>query len=85
MIARAMIGKKSFSVGPPFTQATTPAGALTRIEAKISSEMPLPIPRLVIISPMYMRSVVPAVSVTTIRTKRPAFASRMPWRWNRYA
>ena len=85
MIAIAMIGKKSFSVGPPLTQATTPAGALTRIDAKMRSEIPLPMPRLVISSPMYMRSVVPAVSVTTIRTKRPAFASRMPCRWNRYA
>ena len=34
-----------------------------RIEAKIRSEMPLPMPRLVISSPIHIRSVVPAVSV----------------------
>ena len=44
-----------------------------RIEAKISSEMPLPMPRFVISSPIHISSVVPAVSVTTISTSRPAF------------
>ena len=34
--------------------------------------MPLPIPRFVISSPIHMSSVVPAVSVTTIRTIRPS-------------
>ena len=57
-----MIGKNSFSVAPPLTQAMTPAGALTRIDAKISSEIPLPTPRLVISSPNHMRSVVPAAT-----------------------
>ena len=45
-----------------------PAGAEARIDAKISSEMPLPIPRFVISSPIHISSVVPAVSVMTIRT-----------------
>ena len=47
--------------------------------------MPFPIPRFVISSPIHMRSSVPAVSVTTISTIRPEFASSAPWRWNRYA
>ena len=42
----ATIGKKSFSTGPPLTQALIPAGAAVRIEAKIRSEMPLPIAAL---------------------------------------
>ena len=62
-----------------------PAGAETRIEAKISSEMPLPIPRFVISSPIHISSVVPAVSVMTISTMRPEFAFSAPWRLNRYA
>ena len=66
-----MSGKNSFSIGPPLYQALIPAGALARIEAKISSEMPLPTPRFVISSPIHMSSVVPAVSVRTIRTSRP--------------
>ena len=56
----ATIGKKSFSIGPPLIQALIPAGAEVRIEAKISSEMPLPMPRLVISSPIHISSVVPA-------------------------
>ena len=48
-----------------------PAGAEVRIEAKISSEIPLPIPRLVICSPIHISSVVPAVSVMMISTSRP--------------
>ena len=74
----ATSGKKSFSIGPPFRYALIPAGADVRIEAKISSEIPLPMPRFVISSPMYIRSVVPAVSVTTISTRRPGFAGSAP-------
>ena len=44
-----------------------PAGAEVRIEAKMSSEMPLPIPRFVISSPIHMSSTVPAVSEITMR------------------
>ena len=79
----AMSGKKSFSIGPPSIQARIASGARSRIEAKIRSEMPLPTPRFVISSPIHISSVVPAVSVTTIRTRRPAFAVRTPWRWKR--
>src|SRR6266536_817371 len=39
--AMPTIGKKSFSIGPPLIQAVTPAGAVERMEAKMSSEMPL--------------------------------------------
>ena len=80
---RATIGKKSFSTGVPFSQAWMPAGAEVRIEAKMSSEIPLPIPRLVICSPIHMRRVVPAVSVTMISTSRPVSSLRPPVRWNR--
>ena len=66
-------------------QAFTPAGADVRIEAKISSEMPLPIPRLVISSPIHISSVVPAVSVITISTIRPESMFSAPWRLKRYA
>ena len=58
----AMSGKKSFSIGPPFHQAAMPIGAPTRIDAKMRIEMPLPMPRFVMSSPIHMRSTVPAVS-----------------------
>ena len=45
-----------------------PAGALVRIEAKISRLMPLPMPRWVISSPIHISSVAPAVSVMTTST-----------------
>ena len=64
-----MIGKDSFWKVPELAQARTPTGSETRIEAKISSDWPLPIPRCVINSPIHIRMVVPAVSVTTIRMK----------------
>ncbi len=85
MIARAISGKKSFSIGPPFHQAAIPIGAPTRIDAKISSEMPLPMPRFVISSPIHISSTVPTVRVRTIRVSRPKFASRTPWRRKRNA
>jgi hypothetical protein len=44
-----------------------PVGIEATIEAKIISEMPLPMPRWVINSPIHMSSVHPAVSVITIR------------------
>jgi preprotein translocase subunit SecY len=52
--------------------------------AKISSEMPLPIPRFVISSPSHISSAVPAVRVRMISTSRPAFRLSAAWRWNRY-
>ena len=54
------------------------------IDAKMSSEMPLPIPRFVICSPIHINSVVPAVSVITISTSRPVLLVRMPSRRKRY-
>ena len=80
-----MRGKKSFSIGPPFHHAAIPRGAPTRIEAKIRIEIPFPTPRFVISSPIHMRSVVPAVSVTMIRTISPEPAFRTPWSLNRNA
>ena len=69
------IGSASRSNVPPFSQASIAGGAEVRIEAKISSEMPLPTPRWVISSPIHISSVVPAVSVVTIRMKRPTVRS----------
>ena len=84
-IDSAISGKKSFSIGPPFHQAAIPSGAPVRIEAKMSSEMPLPIPRLVISSPIHISSVVPTVSVMMISVIRPRSASSAPWRRKRNA
>ena len=81
----ATSGKKSFSIGPPLIHALIPDGADVRIDAKIRSEMPLPMPRFVISSPIHISSVVPAVSVTTISTSRPGFDGSAPSRWKRYA
>ena len=47
-------------------QACTPLGMPEAIEAKIISEIPLPIPRWVISSPIHISSIVPAVSEITI-------------------
>ena len=85
MIASAISGKNSFSIGPPFHHAAIPIGRPVRIEAKMSSEMPLPMPRLVISSPIHISSVQPTVSVMMIIVSRPMFASSTPWRRNRNA
>ena len=84
-IESAISGKKSFSIGPPFHQAAIPTGAPVRIEAKIRSEMPLPMPRFVISSPIHISRVQPTVSVMMIRVIRPRFASSTPWRRKRKA
>src|SRR3954453_16623715 len=81
----AMSGEDRHSIVPPLYQAAIPVGAEERIDAKITSEMPLPTPRFVIISPIHISSVQPAVSVTTIKMMRPVFAFRFPARLNRYA
>ena len=73
-----------FSTGPPFIQALMPVGSAVRIDAKIRSEMPLPMPRFVICSPNHISSVAPAVRVSTIRITRAVDASRAPWRLKRY-
>jgi hypothetical protein len=82
----ATIGKNSRSIVPPLIHAVMPAGADERIDAKISSEMPLPTPRFVISSPSHISIVVPAVSVSTMITSRPAFTfTSAPSRLNRKA
>ena len=48
-------------------QAWTPFGSPETIDAKIISEMPLPMPRWVISSPIHMTITQPQVSVITIR------------------
>jgi hypothetical protein len=78
-IPSAISGKKIRSIGPPFHHAVTPSGRLVRMDAKMRIEMPLPMPRFVICSPIHISSVEPTVSVTTISTNRPEFASSTPW------
>jgi hypothetical protein len=84
-IASAMSGKKMRSMGPPFHQAVMPSGRPVRIEAKMRIEIPLPIPRFVICSPIHMSSTLPTVSVTMINTIRPALVCSTPWLRNRKA
>ena len=74
----------SCSNGVPSYQARMPPGRPERIEAKMRSEIPLPIPRFVISSPIHMSSVVAAVSEMRIRTKRLGVSVSAPWRWKRY-
>src|SRR5574337_700908 len=50
---------------------TTAPGRPATIPAKISSEIPLPIPRSVICSPSHIRNSVPAVSPTTDENTNP--------------
>ncbi len=52
-----------------------PFGSPATIEAKIISEMPLPMPRWVISSPSHMSSTVPVVSDMTIRNTVPTVKS----------
>jgi hypothetical protein len=52
-------------------QACTPFGRPATIDAKIISEMPLPMPRWVISSPIHISSTQPAVRQTTIRMIPP--------------
>ena len=54
-----------------FHQAVMPCGMRATMRAKIISEMPLPMPRWVISSPSHITSMVPAVSVITIRKIEP--------------
>ncbi len=53
-IRKITTGSDSFSKLEPFHQALIAAGALVRIEAKISSDMPLPMPRWVTSSPIHI-------------------------------
>jgi hypothetical protein len=84
MMASAMSGNIRRSNASPDHQARRPPGRPARIEAKISSEMPLPMPRFVMSSPIHMRSVVAAVSDVTMSTKRPGVRVSASWRLNRY-
>ena len=52
-----------------------PLGRPETIDAKIISEMPLPMPRWVISSPSHITSTQPAVSVATITNTRPKVKS----------
>src|SRR5678815_703237 len=49
----------------------TPLGRPITIPEKISSEMPLPMPRSVICSPSHMTKIVPVVSVRIVLNKNP--------------
>ena len=69
-----MIGKKRRAVVPPLIQPLIPDGAYARIEAKMRIEIPLPMPRFVICSPIHMSSAVPPVSVRMMMSSRPALA-----------
>ena len=48
-----------------------PSGSSTTMPAKISSDMPLPMPRSVICSPSHMMNIVPVVSVSTHISRKP--------------
>ena len=48
------------------------------------SEIPFPIPRFVISSPIHMSSVVAVASETTISTNLPVVRVSAPWRSKRY-
>ena len=76
--ASAMNGIMTLKTGSELVdQACTPLGRPATIEAKIISEMPLPMPRWVISSPIHMRSTQPAVSEMTIRKTRAALKFSM--------
>ena len=47
-------------------------GRVDTTEAKMSSDMPLPMPRWVMSSPIHMSSAVPVVSVSTMSATWPA-------------
>ena len=57
--------------------AWTPLGRPATIDAKIISEMPLPMPRWVMSSPIHMTSTQPVVSARTIMKTRGAVKSSM--------
>ena len=75
-IPSATSGKNSRADVPPLIQPLIPVGAYARIEAKIRIEIPLPMPRFVICSPIHMSSAVPPVSVRMMMMRRPVFDVR---------
>ena len=50
---------------------STATGRLTTMPAKMSSDMPLPMPRSVICSPSHMMNMVPVISVITQMKRKP--------------
>jgi len=84
MIAIAISGNISRSNASPSYHARMPPGNPARMEAKMRSEIPFPIPRFVISSPIHMRSVVAAVSEMTIMMNRLGVSVSAPWRSKRY-
>ncbi len=76
MTASATNGNMTLKTGSELdAHACTPLGRPATIDAKIISEMPLPMPRCVISSPIHMISTQPAVSEMTIRKTRDALKS----------
>ena len=65
---------KKMLISPSRTNCAVVLIALGRratIPAMMISEMPLPIPRSVICSPIHIRNIVPAVTVITVITINP--------------
>ena len=62
----------------PRTPAEKAAGRPDTTEQKMMSDMPLPMPRLVISSPIHISSAAPAVNVVTMSSTRagPKFGTR---------
>jgi hypothetical protein len=72
MIASARKGIMTLKIWSGlFHHLLIPLGIPEAMEAKIISEMPLPIPRWVISSPSHMSRTQPAVRVITITKTRP--------------
>jgi hypothetical protein len=80
----ASSGKKSFVVGPPSIHARIASGARSMIDAKISSEMPFPMPRFVICSPNHISSTVPAGQRDDDQDEPPDVVGEDPCRRKRY-
>ena len=61
-----MITVESAPVRPSSSVLLNACGRLATMPEKMISEMPLPMPRLVICSPSHIRKIVPPVSVTMV-------------------
>ena len=67
---------------PPSNSWTSVVGRWATMPAMMMSEMPLPMPRLVICSPSHIRNMVPPISETTAATRnsRPgSITACTPW------
>ncbi len=80
MIARPM-NSTTVKTRPPWLVRMFPpsAGIRAAIEVKIRIDMPLPMPRSVISSPIHMMAAVPAVMVSTSTIRLNASWSGMIW------